>query len=442
MPPKRTPTKTAVSAAAAAAKAKGTPTRGASREPSVDSVHREITPAVAPAQTSPEILLLIQMMQQQNEKTAELMAQTARENRAAQEAAQEKQDRALHAQQKSYELQIELLKTQLSSVSVGKKEQQKPPTTKAPIFDLNSDKEQFPLWKSKWETHIKGHKIDQIEDEKEKAVQMMMQLNACVSDFTLQWFRHQNFSPEQLEDAEFLIQALEKHIKDGENPIVQMVELGFIERYSHETADHLIQKINEKTSKCEFDSISNYRDHQQLLTIIRAVEPHIRRKLLLAKVDTYQKAIDIVKAEEQATNDTKQCTAPTQEASANATSGYKKFKQQQHLQNFPTQQPAQQQQQQKTGHDRSKCMRCGTAHAYGMSNCPALGKTCAKCGKPDHFAVVCQSHKWAFQNSSHAFAVEACEMERTLNTGYANSITASTPGPNEDKGTGWIGGPC
>ena len=87
-------------------------------------------------------------------------------------------------------------------------------------------------------------------------------------------------------------------------------------------------------------------------------------------------------------------------------------------------------------------MRCGTAHAYGMSNCPALGKTCAKCGKPDHFAVVCQSHKWAFQNSSHAFAVEASEMERTLNTGYANSITASTPDPSEDKGTGWIGGPC
>ena len=115
----------------------------------------------------------------------------------------------------------------------------------------------------------------------------MMQLNACMSDFTLQWFRHQNFSAEEMEDANFLIQALEKYIRDEENPTVQMVELGFISRYANETADHLKQRVNEKTSKCDFDSITNYRVHQQMLTIIRAVESNLRRKMTLAKVYTY-----------------------------------------------------------------------------------------------------------------------------------------------------------
>ena len=39
--------------------------------------------------------------------------------------------------------------------------------------------------------------------------------------------------------------------------------------------------------------------------------------------------------------------------------------------------------------DSSKCKFCGYNHSRGK--CPAYGKTCAKCGKRNHFATVCKS---------------------------------------------------
>ena len=53
------------------------------------------------------------------------------------------------------------------------------------------------------------------------------------------------------------------------------------------------------------------------------------------------------------------------------------------------------------GHDKSsppksttntpKCFGCGKAfHAKGRTSCPAWGKTCSKCKKPNHFTSVCR----------------------------------------------------
>ncbi|KAK2159550.1 hypothetical protein LSH36_151g07073 [Paralvinella palmiformis] len=38
-----------------------------------------------------------------------------------------------------------------------------------------------------------------------------------------------------------------------------------------------------------------------------------------------------------------------------------------------------------------KCKYCGTAHIFEKKSCPAYGKTCDKCGKPNHFMSQCMS---------------------------------------------------
>ena len=38
---------------------------------------------------------------------------------------------------------------------------------------------------------------------------------------------------------------------------------------------------------------------------------------------------------------------------------------------------------------QDSCQRCGRKH--DKAKCPAYGEKCRKCGKPNHFAIVCRS---------------------------------------------------
>jgi transposase InsO family protein len=45
----------------------------------------------------------------------------------------------------------------------------------------------------------------------------------------------------------------------------------------------------------------------------------------------------------------------------------------------------------KPQHKPKRCYRCGREACRFDSTCPAMGKTCSNCGKPNHFKVVCRS---------------------------------------------------
>ena len=77
-----------------------------------------------------------------------------------------------------------------------------------------------------------------------------------------------------------------------------------------------------------------------MLTLLKAVRPSIRKKMLLQKVDTFEKAITVLLSEEQANADTRQCSgsspsSESQNADVFATSAYKKD-QRSERQNFST----------------------------------------------------------------------------------------------------------
>ena len=71
-----------------------------------------------------------------------------------------------------------------------------------------------------------------------------------------------------------------------------------------------------------------------MLTLLKAVRPSIRKKMLLQKVDTFEKAINVLLSEEQANNDTRQCSSSeSQNAEVFATSAYKRDQRSAHLYN-------------------------------------------------------------------------------------------------------------
>ncbi|XP_064638269.1 uncharacterized protein LOC135494286 [Lineus longissimus] len=46
------------------------------------------------------------------------------------------------------------------------------------------------------------------------------------------------------------------------------------------------------------------------------------------------------------------------------------------------------------------CTLCGTVHAHAKEHCPAYGKTCSKCEKPNHFAKFCKTKENPTNNVS------------------------------------------
>ena len=67
-------------------------------------------------------------------------------------------------------------------------------------------------------------------------------------------------------------------------------------RFQNETADHFYQRVNEQIDKCDFESIKNFKNHQAMATIIRGVDSELRRKMLLAKVETFEQGVEIMRA--------------------------------------------------------------------------------------------------------------------------------------------------
>ena len=110
-----------------------------------------------------------------------------------------------------------------------------------------------------------------------------------------------------------------------------------------------------------------------MLTLIKAVAPEVRCKLLLQKVKTFDEACKVVKNEEQAWADTKKCSQKSsQEAEVNTMSGYKKDQRAQHSEKFSSQ---------KDKRDSLAnfkpfcCIHCHSKEHLAYQ-CPALEKTC------------------------------------------------------------------
>ena len=344
------------------------------------------------------------------------------------ERAEERADKI--AQERRHEKQIDLMQRQcdatIAAFTSKHNERAKPPTTKLPIFDLEQDSENFTLWKSRWDIHIQAHRIHLITDDDEKDNRLLLELYSGLSDNTQRWLQNRNFESAELKDDNFLITALQAHIKSKSNPMVRHVEMGHIQRHENETADHFYQRINSQADKCEFESIKNFKNHTCLLTLLRGVSPELRRKMLLAKVTTYEEAVEIMRAQENATRDSQQCSTTTyQEASANRVSAYKHDQKQRYANSNSSPN--------KDSQSSSRPFRCIRCHSteHLAHRCPALleNKICNKCQTPGHLAHACLRES---RERRHSFSDERSRptphvsFAPTTTKASANTVYAST----------------
>ena len=325
-------------------------------------------------------------MQMQEKKEARAEQIRLEDLARMEDARREDRDRAEHdrkAQQKMYEQQLKVLTQQLTAAKVASKS-----SSKMPLFDLEKDQENFPIWLNRWQLHIQGHGLTAITNHEERSSRLLMELTASLTDSTLAWIASKGFDHDEMSDYKFILKAMEEKISRTSNPLVHQMELHQLQQHQHESADSLIQRIQEKATKCKLTSIKNVTNHLSMITLIKAVQPEVRKKMLLQKVQTFEDACDILKNEEQATSDSKkfsysQSQSQMQEAEGNAISGYKKDQRVQHNVKFSL--PPKEELE---NFKPACCIRCHSKD-HMAHQCPAINKTCSKCQKQGHLSFAC-----------------------------------------------------
>ena len=72
---------------------------------------------------------------------------------------------------------------------------------------------------------------------------------------------------------------------------------------------------------------------------------------------------------------------------------------------------------QKAKGDQKRCTRCSRAFGEGhLKNCPAMGKTCKNCNKPNHFAKMCRSQQVNEITNEGSSSEEECKLIQTFDS--------------------------
>jgi hypothetical protein len=195
-------------------------------------------------------------------------------------------------------------------------------TGKPPQFDMDTDRNKFATWKSKWGYYIKSSGIADLSGT-QKTETMRAELNLAMSDATISWLSNQTMTEVQREDSEFIINKLEDHIKGSTNPYVAISDMLKVDHTLHAPLQPFYSSIMEQLKMCDTKKMSNIDDMLQTLSVILNMKfPSAMTKILLEKDLTFQKCMDIGLAEEKAYRTAKLLNGGTDPYAA-ATSTYK-----------------------------------------------------------------------------------------------------------------------
>ena len=328
------------------------------------------------------------------------------------------QQQVMAANQKHNDNMFKLMREEIKASRTTSRQAQAPRSSaKLPPFNMDKDKATFYTWKEKWEAYLTAHGLDTIPDEDECKRRCKAEFTTAMSDNTLRWIGNQTFTDEEIENPGFLIDAIEAHIKGATNPLVQNIELVQLKKRSEQSVDDFVDKIKEKAKLCELEKIEDPADYLPMLCLIAGHDnADVRKKLMLAKVKTFAKAVEICQEEERAAKTSKQFVSGSS-ADVNATSTYKKDQKSNqtaaqnrgrgghrgndrgrrggrggHFQNRGRSESRGHSQEYSRSRSQSvsACYRCGK-DGHVPNECWAKDKKCNNCNKIGHIKPVCRS---------------------------------------------------
>ena len=184
---------------------------------------------------------------------------------------------------------------------------------------------------------------------------------------------------EQKADINKVLELWANHCLGKTNIIYERYKFNNRSQEQPESIDNYVTALRALAETCDFGALKDNLIRDRIVCGVR--DNGVRRKLLQESELTLSKCVDICRANEATTAQLKDMAAsqtPEQEANAvNRKEGSKK--------------PKSPKENGKGSKDQlsAECKYCGTKHERKRDKCPAYGKTCSSCGKPNHFAAKC-----------------------------------------------------
>ena len=189
------------------------------------------------------------------------------------------------------------------------------------------------------------------------------------------------FSADKKETYDALRQELDRYFTPRVNPTYEAFKLRKMKQIPQENVDQFHVRLRTQAALCSFTDI----DREILAQLIEGITSSKLRKKALRERLTLDQLITEARNEELTETQARDIEKTDQACAISGKSQHKKGHEKTRGKQPTT-----------TPKHKTTCRNCGGTFPHPSSRpCPAKGKTCLNCKKPNHFAKVCRSLKRA-----------------------------------------------
>ncbi|KAM7293520.1 uncharacterized protein ISCGN_026650 [Ixodes scapularis] len=205
-------------------------------------------------------------------------------------------------------------------------------------------------------------------------------------------FRTLPLSEDDKKNLDIVKQRFKEHFHPKVNPTYERYRFNQMKQKEGETFNEFLTAARLQAKKCKFGELTDELLRDRI--IVGITNDDVRERLLSDPTVDLQKAVNLCKASEQASQQLKEIVNKETRTVDAVTKKTKQLPRKKTVAETKEQAPA------NSGMARKACSFCGGFHR--PKECPAYGKTCNKCQKKGHFAAVCRSSRSMVQHKVHA----------------------------------------
>ncbi|XP_035226360.1 uncharacterized protein LOC118198719 [Stegodyphus dumicola] len=255
----------------------------------------------------------------------------------------------------------------------------------APLtFSVGNVKEKWKKWKQELENYLLATEKDAKPDKTKIAILLNLLGSEGLEIFNT--FRFE--PPENKEKYEEVLKSFEDYCSPRQNVVYERYKFFSCSQQEGQTIECYVTQLKTLASTCEFAEQENGLIRDRIVLGIR--DRSLTERLLRESNLGLEKAIEIVRAAETSKEQLR--NMKDDPATVNSV---KKYRKQQHQSKQSV--PPKLSSQQKQSALEYDCKKCGRRHKY--RDCPAFGKTCAKCKVKNHFAARCPKNIYEVGNT-------------------------------------------
>ncbi|KAM7293666.1 uncharacterized protein ISCGN_023264 [Ixodes scapularis] len=205
-------------------------------------------------------------------------------------------------------------------------------------------------------------------------------------------FRTLPLSEDDKKNLDIVKQRFKEHFHPKVNHAYERYRFNQMKQKEGETFNEFLTAARLQAKKCKFGELTDELLRDRI--IVGITNDDVRERLLSDPTVDLQKAVNLCKASEQASQQLKEIANKETKTVDAVTKKTKQLPRKKTVAETKEQAPA------NSGMARKACSFCGGFHR--PKECPAYGKTCNKCQKKGHFAAVCRSSRSMVQHKVHA----------------------------------------